>query len=764
MPPEAKRKQLVRTLGLAQILMLGIGGTMGAGVFVLTGHAAGMVGPAVILVFLLAGLQSLPNSLSYAELASSFPIAGGGYAYISKATRGLLPYSVGWVSWFSSMVYAALSAVGAAYSLKIFLPFLPVSPTAFVLIALFAANSLRGSEEAGRTQVILAGVLLASLAAFVILGLVLPTGFTWTEFYKDGGFFIHEGMLNNMAKIFQAITLVNVLFVGYEVIATTAEEAKDPGRNIPIAVVGTIFICAIVYCAVAFVALGVISAKALGNSSTPLSDAASRFMGGWGAPALGLAGMIATLTSLNTAMLSSARVALALSRDGYLPAFLSRVHPRFKTPMPAILVSGAFIGLAAVSGDEVFLGYVSNFGYMFVVFFTNVSVILLRRQLPDHERPFRTPLYPVTPILGCIGIIIVEVFTELHALGVGIGLIGVGLIVYQLRRPAERAVEVAAQTVKAAHHEILVPVANPLTAESLVKMAVILDRARGASTLTALSVVKTPGATPLGLAQDILDRQENGRKMLLKRVADYAHGQGVPVRTLLQATRGISSGILGVAEARGGVGLILMGWRGQLSTQRVAGSVVKDVVYGARCDVAVLRDRGVEDIKRVLVPVGGGPHARLALRLAWEIVKAERGSLTALRILPEASEVDMEVEMDVLRQLVEDVLGGITEEVTCSLKRNDSVVEGILAEASASPSARLGTGSAEPSTQITGQVGYDLIAIGASEEWFLRNLLFGSIPDRVADGVPCSVLMVRKHEPAPVSWLRRMIKKHNSRD
>jgi nucleotide-binding universal stress UspA family protein len=202
-----------------------------------------------------------------------------------------------------------------------------------------------------------------------------------------------------------------------------------------------------------------------------------------------------------------------------------------------------------------------------------------------------------------------------------------------------------------------------------------------------------------------------------------------------------------VAEARGGVGLILMGWRGQLSTQRVTGSVVKDVVRGAQCDVAVLRDRGVEGIKRVLVPVGGGPHARLTLRLAWDIVRAEGGSLTALRILPEASEVDMEVEMDVLRQLVEDVLGRIPEEVAFNLKRNDSIVEGILAE----------------SAQAADQVGYDLVAIGASEEWFLRNLLFGSVPDRVADGVPCSVLMVRKHEPAPVSWLRRMFKGHNSR-
>jgi nucleotide-binding universal stress UspA family protein len=323
-------------------------------------------------------------------------------------------------------------------------------------------------------------------------------------------------------------------------------------------------------------------------------------------------------------------------------------------------------------------------------------------------------------------------------------LIGVGLVVYQLRRPVERVMEVAAHTVEAAHHEILVPVANPLTAESLIKMAVILGQAREESTLAALSVVNMPGSTPLEMAQEVLDRQENGRKALLKRVADYAHEQGIPVRTLLRATRGISAGILGVIEARGSVGLTLMGWRGQLSTQRVTGSVVKGVVRGAQCDVAVLRNRGVEKIKRVLVPVGGGPHARLALRLGWDIARAEGGSLTALRILPEAGEVDLEVEMDVLRQLVEDELGEIPQEVAFSLKRYDSVVEGILAEASG---------------QTEEQASHDLIAIGASEEWFLRSLLFGSIPDQVTDGVNCSVLMVRKYEPAPVSWLRRMIKR-----
>jgi len=735
------KKELVRTLGLTEIIMLGIGGTMGAGVFVLTGHAAGMVGPAVILVFLLAALQSLPNALSYAELASTFPVAGGGYAYISKAMKGILPFIVGWVSWFSSLVYSALAAVGAAYSLKLFLPFLPVRLTALVFIALFTGNSIRGSEEAGRTQVILAGILLASLAAFVAASFIFPGGFSWAEFYKDSGFFIHEGFLNNMAQIFKTLTLVNVLFVGYEVIATTAEEAKDPGRNIPIATVGTIFICAIVYCAITFAALGIISARKLGISATPLSDAAAH-LGPWGAPAMGAAGLIATLTSLNTAMISSARVALALSRDGYLPGFLSRIHPRLKTPVPAILLTGTLIVGAAMSGDEVFLGYVSNFGYMFVVFFTNVSVILLRRKFPDEKRPFRTPWYPVLPILGCLGIIVVEVFTAHNALYVGFGLIAIGVVVYQLRRPVERAVTLTAQTVEAARREILIPVANPMTAESLMKLAVILGQAQEKMTLAALSVVPIPSATPLELGQDMLDRQENGRKALLKRVADYAHHKGVPVRRLLRASRGISSGILGVVEARGTVGLILMGWRGQLSTGRVSGSIVKDVIHGAPCDVAVLRDQGFmeADLDRVLLPTGGGPHACLALKLAWDIVQASGGTLTLTRVFPEPEDV-CEVELDVLRQMVEDELGHVPEEVVFRLKCRESVTEGILEEATESDEE------------------YDLIVIGASEEWSLQDLLFGSIPDQVANNVSCSVLMVRKYEPAPVSWFRRAMKR-----
>jgi len=735
----AKQKQLIRTLGLLQVLMLGIGGTMGAGVFVLIGHAAGMVGPALILALLIAGLMEFFTALDYAELASSFPVAGGGYAYVSRARKGFLTFSVGWVSWFGTMFYCALCAVGFALSLRIFLPSLPISATAVAIVALFVIINLRGSKEVGHTQVILAGILLASLGGYVVLGLTLPGGFTWARFYEGGGFFIHRGVVNNAVKLLQTIGLIYVLYVGYEVIGTAAEEVKEPGRNIPIAMVATLCICLIVYCAVAFVSLGVISVETLKNSSAPLAEAASRFLGRFGAPAMGLAGLMSTLSSLNTALISSARVALALSRDGYLPPFLSRIHPRLKTPLPAILLSGGTIAACAATVQEVFLGYMANFGWLYLTVFANLSLIWLRRKFPEQRRPFKVPFYPAVPLFAAVTCVLMGAFIEPGALALGGALLALGLAVYQLRRPVARAVEAVARTVEAARHEILLPVANPLTARSLAKMAVILARAREDATVVALTLVSIPMTTPLALAQEFLDQHGGKPEALLKRVADYVHEQGVPVRTLLRATRSISGGILSVAEARGSVGLILMGWRGQLTTQRVVGSVVKDVVRGARCNVAVLRDRGVDDIRRVLVLMGGGPHTRLALRLAWDIARGVGAQLTALRFLPEGGKVDMGVEMDALRQAVEDVLGEAADAVTTRLIRSDSVVPSALAEVKAK--------------------GYDLVVVGASEQWFLKDMLFGSIPDLIAEKAPCSVLMVRRYEPSGVSWLRRVLKR-----
>ncbi len=158
--------------------------------------------------------------------------------------------------------------------------------------------------------------------------------------------------------------------------------------------------------------------------------------------------------------------------------------------------------------------------------------------------------------------------------------------------------------------------------------------------------------------------------------------------------------------------------------------------------MAVLRDRGLDQVKRVLIPAGGGPHARLGIELAHRLVTSEAGQLTVLRVLLGKEDPDLEQE-DLLHKLVEEVLGEANERVQVKTVRANSVVGGIATEAD--------------------EGDYDLVVIGASEEWFMRNWLFGSIPDVVAERVPCSVLLVRKREPSAVSWLRRKLKRISGR-
>jgi len=180
-----------------------------------------------------------------------------------------------------------------------------------------------------------------------------------------------------------------------------------------------------------------------------------------------------------------------------------------------------------------------------------------------------------------------------------------------------------------------------------------------------------------------------------------------------------------------------------MTLARVRTSINKAVVQRASCDVAVLRDRGLGQVKRVLIPAGGGPHARLGIELAHRLVTSETGQLTVLRVLLGKEEPDLKQQEELLHKLVEEVLGEVDERVQVKIIRANSVVGGIVTEAQEGE--------------------YDLVVIGASEEWFMRNWLFGSIPDVVAERAPCSVLMVRKHEPSAVSWLRRNLKRLGGR-
>ena len=525
------KRRLKRQLNLAHVVMLGTAGTIAAEIFVLTGHAAGIAGPAAVLALLIGGLLSYSVALNYCELATTYPVTGGALTYVREAWgANLLSFLVGSVDCLSSTFYSALSAVGFAYSLRVFIPFLPIVPTAIVVIGVFVLLNILGVSKVGNTQIILGGILLLFIGIYTVSGLILPGGFRWEVFNAGGSIFIYPGFWANLARILATIALVYNAYVGFEVIADDAEEIKDPNRNIPLGILISLTLVTLFYVLAALVTLGTVPWQELAGSETALTDAVRRFLPGWGVPMMAFAGMIATLTSVNTAMLSATREAFTLSRDGLLPRSLSR-QGRFRTPYLAILVIGAIICFVAAIGLVDFLSYISSSGYLFVLFWASLAMVRLRKLYPDLKRPFKVPLFPLTAYLAAASCLLIIAFTHWRALLFGAGVITGCSIFYYLYRPIARVMAARTRTLELAKDRILIPVANPRTAESLVHLASILAQASEDTSICLLTIVPVSPRLPREIANRLVARLGQRQKALLGHIAEEAQARNVPLHT-----------------------------------------------------------------------------------------------------------------------------------------------------------------------------------------------------------------------------------------
>jgi len=732
------KRRLKRQLNLAQVVMLGTAGTIAAEVFVLTGHAAALVGPATILALLSNGLLTYSIALNYCELATAFPVAGGAMTYVREAYgNNILSFLVGSMDCLSSTFYAALSAMGFAYSLQVFFPGLPVVFTAIAAIAVFTALNVLGVAKVGNTQIILGGVLLLFFVVYIILGFVSPAGFHWETFLAGGSFFIHPDTVTNLSKILRTMALIYMAYVGFEVIADDAEEVQNPSRNIPLGILLSLTLVLIFYVLIVLVTLGVVPWPELaGSPETALTQAVRRFIPGWGAPMMAIAGIIATLTSINSSMLSATREGFTLSRDGTWPRAMSRLG-RFHTPYVSILAIGAVSCLVAAIGLVDFLSYIGSSGYLFVLFWASLAMIRLRKKYPNLKRPFKVPFFPLTAYVAAATGFLVIAFTEWKALLFGVGVLAVCSVYYYTRRPVVKLLASHTRNLEKTRDRILMPVANPHTAESLVHLATILAQASEDTSICVLTVVPVSSGVSEEIKNHLRTRLAPQQQALLRHIADEAQKRNVPLYTKLRPARDIAAGVLD--EVSGNVKLVLMGWPGPLDVQKLAANPVKVVLQRSRAHVAVLLDRGLKGVHRILVPVGGGVHSRLAIRLAYEIAAREGARITALHCLCEECELeDIEDRMAFLREIIEDELGSVPSRFTTRLAQADNVADGILEETARQP--------------------YDLVIIGASEEWSARTRLFGTVDDEIAEQIACSVLLVRRYEPAVISWIKRQVR------
>ncbi len=735
-------RKLKRQLGLAQVVMLGTAGAIGAQIFVLTGHAAGMAGPAFILALLIGGFLSYSIALNYGELASSFPVTGGAMTYVKEAWgRNLLFYLVGSLDCLSSTFYAALSAVGFSYSLQIFFPFLPIVPTAVCIIVIFVVLNILGVSNVGNIQILFGGFLLLTLIAYVVLGLVLPGGFKWNTFMLDGRFFIHNDGWSNFNSLISTVALSYVAFIGFEVIADDAEEIKHPDRTIPVGILLSLTALIVLYPLIGMVTLGTVPWTQLAGSDVALTDAAAKFMPGIGPLVLAVTGIIATITSLNTALLSATREAFTMSRDGMWPRFLSRLS-RFRTPYAATLVIGAIVcGIAAIGVVE-FLSYISSSGYLFVLFWSNLALIRLRKRYPDMRRPFKAPFFPLTSILAMATCVFIVAFTEARALAFGAGLLAFLTLTYYISPVIKQIYTRQIRTAEKLRSRILVPVANPQTGVNMVRLAAILAQSIEDTSICVYHVAR-PNHNHTASTSKSIERRiaSNLTSSIPDQIVQEARNRNVPLYTKTRSNPSIAKGILEEVEDSQNIKLLLAGWPGPLNPTAGVENPIQTLLEKAQTNVAVLLGPNLGPIRNILVPVGGGPHSRLALRLAYEIAEQENARVTAFRTYAEPIETeDIEDQMLDLRQVVSEELGEFPLRVSTRLASAKSVVAGVLDETKRQP--------------------YDLLVMGASEEYGTGTRLFGSVDDWIIEHVEnCSVLLTRHYEPVAIHWLRRRIKR-----
>jgi APA family basic amino acid/polyamine antiporter len=407
--------KLKRAMGVWGVTALGVGAIVGTGIFVLTGKAAATsAGPAIVLSFVIAGIVSALAALCYAELASCVPVSGSAYTYVYATLGEVLAWVVGWglileyalgaatvaIGWsgyFSDFLHATFGlALPKALSTNPFDGGVVNLPAALIVLAI-SGLLVRGTHESVTVNKIIVVLKLAIVVFFIVVGSGHIDPANWHPFAPFGV----GGIINGAGLVFFA-------YIGFDAVSTSAEEVKNPGRDLPRGIIGSLAVCTVLYIIVSAVLTGILAYPKL-NVPSPVSYALIQVGLGW-AGAIVAVGAIAGLTTVLLVLLyGQSRVFFAMARDGLLPGIFARVHPGFRTPYLSSIIVGAVVAVVAAVGQLDVVADLVNIGTLAAFALVSIGVVVLRRRQPDLKRAFRCPGSPVVPLLsaaGAIGLIL----------------------------------------------------------------------------------------------------------------------------------------------------------------------------------------------------------------------------------------------------------------------------------------------------------------------------------------------------------------------
>jgi len=424
---QGEGRSLRKVLGRVDLIALGIGGIIGAGIFALVGTAAAGdsarlgAGPALMVSFLITGVACAFTGLCYAEFASSVPISGSAYTYAYATLGELVAWIIGWdlileyavgnvavaVSWsgyfceflrgfgveFPRWLASDLDTALRTPEILNAAPHLFGVPIVFNLPAVFIVAALSvllviGVKESSRFNNLMVMVKLFVLAVFIAVGIFYVKPSNWSPFAPNG-----------LAGIQAGAAVIFFAFIGFDAVSTTAEECRNPKRDLPVGILGSLAICTVVYVAVAAVLTGMVPWTKL-NTAEPLSVAMREVDLPAVAGFVAFGSIVAHTAVLLVFQLGQPRILFSMSRDGLLPPTFSRVHPRFKTPHTATILTGLFVAVGAALSSLPDMADLCNIGTLSAFVVVCAGVLVSRYRDPGRERPFRTPWVPLVPLLG----------------------------------------------------------------------------------------------------------------------------------------------------------------------------------------------------------------------------------------------------------------------------------------------------------------------------------------------------------------------------
>jgi APA family basic amino acid/polyamine antiporter len=449
---------LKRALTATNLVTLGIGAIIGAGIFVLTGEvSANYAGPAIIISFIVAALACAAAGLCYAELTAMIPISGSAYTYAYATIGEFFAWIIGWVLIVEYLFAASTVSVGwSGYivsllgNMGIHLPTsLTTAPIvyndltngfemvkggiinvpAIFIIFLVTLLLITGVKESARFNNIIVAIKLTVIIAFILAGVFFINSANWQPFVPENtGTFGHFGI----SGIFRGAAVIFFAYIGFDAVSTAALESKNPQRDLPIGILGSLLICTILYILVGLVLTGIVPYTQLGVPD-PIAvgvDAVPQLK--WLSPLIKI-GAVAGLSSVILVMLmGQPRIFFTMAKDGLLPPVFTRVHPRFKTPAISTIIVGVLAMVLAGFFPIGVLSKLVSLGTLLAFASVCLAILILRKKQPDAKRPFKTPFSPYVPVFGILCSIGVTLFLNLYAwIAMGAWLT-IGLTVYFL--------------------------------------------------------------------------------------------------------------------------------------------------------------------------------------------------------------------------------------------------------------------------------------------------------------------------------------------